>query len=309
MAKTKVMKNKIVIAGRSGLLGKALASYYKNQGYLVVILTRGKSQLVEGIHFQSWDGKTLGDWIILLEGAEMLINLTGKSVDCRYTEENKKLILSSRVDATKILGEAINLVENPPKVWFNASTATIYDYSLTKAMTEEGGDIGSDFSMSVAKSWEETFFNSVTPRTRKVALRISLVLGKGDGVLPVLTKLSRLGLGGYHGNGKQKFAWIHVDDLISVIEFLKEKESVDGPINCTSPSEINNKQFMKALRKSLGILFGIPTPKFALEIGSFLMQTESELILKSRFVKPKRLIDNGFQFKFTNIDEALIDLK
>ncbi|PCJ24315.1 MAG: TIGR01777 family protein [Flavobacteriales bacterium] len=303
------MKNKIVIAGGSGFIGKVLSSYYKKKGYLVVILTRGTSRLVDGIRFEHWDAKTLGDWSTLLEGAEVLINLTGKSVDCRYTKENKRLILSSRVDATNVLGEAINQLQNPPKVWFNSSTATIYDYSLTKAMTEEDGDIGSDFSMSVAKAWEEAFFNSTTPKTRKIALRISLVLGKGEGVLPVLTKLSKLGLGGYHGNGKQKFAWIHIDDLIQTIEFLKGKESIDGPINCTSPSEIDNQQFMKALRKSLGVWFGIPTPKFALEIGSFLMQTESELILKSRFVKPQRLLDNGFQFKFTNIDKALADLK
>ena len=303
------MKNKIVIAGGSGFIGKALSIHYKNQGYLVVVLTRGASQLIDGIRLQNWDGKTLGEWKEVIDGAEILINLTGKSVDCRYTEENKKLILSSRVNATKILGDAINLVENPPKVWFNASTATIYDYSLTKAMTEEFGDIGSDFSMSVAKAWEEAFFNAEAPETRKIALRISLVLGKGEGVLPVLTKLSKLGLGGYHGNGKQRFAWIHIEDLINVIEFLKENKSMDGPINCTSPSEINNQQFMKALRKSLGIWFGIPSPKFAIEIGSFLMQTESELILKSRFVSPKRLLDNGFQFKFTNIDNALANLK
>ena len=300
---------KIVIAGGSGFIGKALSSYYKNRGYLVIVLTRGESQLVDGIRFQNWNAETLGDWKDLLNGADILINLIGKSVDCRYTEANKKLILSSRVNATKILGEAINQVENPPKVWFNASTATIYDYSLTKAMTEEDGDIGSDFSMSVAKAWEEAFFNSVTPNTRKIAMRISLVLGKGEGVLPVLTQLSKFGLGGYHGNGKQRFAWIHISDLISVIEFLKENENIEGPINCTSHSEINNKQFMKALRKSLGVWFGIPAPTFAIEIGSFFMQTESELILKSRSVKPKRLLDSGFQFKFTNIDKALADLK
>ena len=169
--------------------------------------------------------------------------------------------------------------------------------------------MGNDFSMSVAKAWEETFFNSITPKTRKLALRISLVLGRGEGVLPVLTKLSKFGLGGYHGDGKQKFAWIHIDDLIAAITFLHENEHIDGPVNCTSMSEIDNRQFMKALRKSLGVWFGLPTPKFALEIGSFFMGTESELILKSRFVKPKRLLDAGFQFKFTNIDEALTDLK
>jgi len=302
------MKKKLIIAGGSGFIGKALSRYYLDQGFLVSVLTRGNSQLVDGVRFQNWDGKNIGEWAELLEGIDLLINLTGKSVDCRYTEANKKLILSSRVDATIVLGKAILQLKNPPKVWFNASTATIYDYSLTKAMTEDDGKIGSDFSMSVAKAWEEAFFTSVTPKTRKIALRISLVLGKGEGVLPVLTKLSKLGLGGYHGNGQQKFAWIHIQDLIRVIEFLKDKENMDAPVNCTSPSQITNQQFMKALRNSLGISFGIPTPKIMLEIGSFFMQTESELILKSRFVSPKRLLDNGFQFKFTNIDKALANL-
>ncbi len=303
------MKNKIIIAGGSGFIGKALSSHYKNNGYLVIVLTRSESKLIDGIRYEHWDGKTLGKWKELLNGATLLINLTGKSVDCRYTDKNKELILSSRVDATNVLGKAINQIENPPKVWFNASTATIYDYSLTKAMTEEDGDIGSDFSMSVAKAWEEAFFNSHTPKTRKIALRISLVLGKGEGVLPVLTKLSKLGLGGYHGNGRQKFAWIHINDLIRVVDFLKEQDHIDGSINCTSSSKIDNKQFMKSLRKSLGVSFGIPAPTFAIEIGSFIMRTEPELILKSRFVQPKRLLDDGFQFKFTNIDKALTDLR
>lgn len=304
-----MMNKKIVIAGGSGFIGKALSSFYKNKGYLVVVLTRGKAQLIDAIRYENWDGKTIGNWVNLLEGSEILINLTGKSVDCRYTEANKKLILSSRINATNVLAKAIDQLEKPPRIWFNASTATIYDYSLTKAMTEEDGDIGSDFSMSVAKAWEEAFFISPTPKTRKIALRTSLVLGKGEGVLPVLTRLSKFGLGGYHGNGEQKFAWIHIDDIIRIIEFLATKSVIEGPVNCTSPSEINNNQFMKALRKSLGVWFGIPTPKVLLEIGSFLMRTESELILKSRFVNPKRLLNSGFQFKFTNIDKALEHLK
>ncbi|PCI94048.1 MAG: TIGR01777 family protein [Flavobacteriales bacterium] len=303
------MKNKIVIAGGTGFLGKALSSHFKNRGNLVTVLTRGNSQLLDGVNYVHWDGKTMTDWVNCLDGAEILINLTGKSVDCRYTEENKKMILSSRVDATKVLGEAINQLQNPPKIWFNASTATIYAYSLTKAMTEDDGDIGNDFSMSVAKAWEEAFFNSAAPKTRKIALRISLVLGKGEGILPVVTTLSKLGLGGYHGNGKQKFAWIHIKDLIAAITFLQNNENIEGAVNCSSSSEIDNRQFMKALRKSLGVWLGIPTPKFALEIGSYLMRTESELILKSRFVKSKRLLDAGFQFKFTDINEALNDLK
>lgn len=301
------MKKRIVIAGGSGFIGKAIAQYFLNKGYEVVVLTRGISQVKDEVNYQHWDGKTVGDWKRYLNGAGLLVNLTGKSVNCRYTEENKRLILSSRVDATKILGEVIAQAEHPPKLWVNASTATIYDYSLTKAMTEEDGDIGYDFSMSVAKAWEEAFFGSRTPQTRKVALRISLVLGKGEGVLPVLTKLAKVGLGGHHGNGKQKFAWIHIDDVLNIIDFV-EFGDLEGPVNCTTDTTINNKEFMQALRKSLKMPFGIPTPKFAMELGAIIMGTESELILKSRFVKPKKLLDKGFEFQFTDIGKALNDL-
>jgi uncharacterized protein len=302
------MNKRIVIAGGTGFIGKAISESYLAKGYEVVVLTRGKSTVKNDVNFQHWDGKTVGEWKVFLENAELLINLTGKSVNCRYTDENKALILSSRVEATKVLGEVIQQVNNPPKLWINASTATIYDYSLTKAMTEEDGDIGNDFSMSVATAWENAFYQSTTPKTRKVSLRISLVLGENEGVLPVLTKLSKLGLGGFHGNGKQKFAWIHIIDVLRIIEFVHQKQ-IEGPINCTTNSAITNKDFMKALRKSLKVPFGIPTPTFALKLGAIIMGTESELILKSRFVKPKKLLDNGFKFSFTDIDKALQDLK
>lgn len=289
-------------------MGKAISQHYISKDYQVVVFTRAAAKKEKGVEFVQWDGRQIGDWLKHINGADLLVNLTGKSVNCRYTEENKRLILSSRVDATTILGEAIQKVDSPPKLWVNASTATIYDYSLTKPMTEEEGDIGSDFSMSVASAWEKALNDANTPHTRKVALRISLVLGKEEGVLPVLTKLSKLGLGGYHGNGKQKFAWIHIKDVIGILEFLVNN-NIEGPINCSTDTTINNKQFMAALRKSLGVPFGIPTPSFAMELGAKIMGTESELILKSRFVRPQRLLDVGFKFQFTNIDEALNDLK
>ena len=303
------MKKKITIAGGSGFLGKAISNHFLNKGYEVVVLTRGNSSLNHNIHFQHWDGKTLGDWARKIEGSQIIINLTGKSVDCRYTEKNKAEILSSRVDSTSVLGKAIEQLTNPPTLWLNSSTATIYKSSFDKRMTEENGEIGDDFSMNIAKAWEKAFFESKTPETRKVALRISLVLGKNEGVLPVLTRLTKFGLGGYHGNGKQKFAWIHVKDLIQIIDFIQSEKTFDGVVNCTSPSDINNREFMKALQSSLNVPFGIPTPKPLLEIGSFFMRTETELILKSRFAYPKRLLDNGFQFEFKDVEKALIDLK
>ena len=195
------MKKRIVIAGGTGFIGKAISSHYLTKGYEVVVLTRGTSQVKDNINYQNWDGTTIGDWKQYIDGAESVVNLTGKSVNCRYTDENKRLILSSRVNATKVIGKVIQQSDNPPKLWINSSTATIYDYSLTKPMTEDDGDIGSDFSMSVAKAWEEALFNSETPNTRKIVLRISLVLGENEGVIPVLTKLTKLYLGGHHGNG------------------------------------------------------------------------------------------------------------
>ncbi|MCB0401110.1 MAG: TIGR01777 family oxidoreductase [Flavobacteriales bacterium] len=302
------MKKRIVIAGGTGFIGKAISSHFLEKGYEVVVLSRRKTEWKDDVLYQHWDGKNSGEWTRYINGAEIVVNLTGKSVNCRYTEENKRLILSSRVDATTILGEVINLAEHPPQLWINASTATIYDYSLTKPMTEESGDIGNDFSMSVASAWEHAFFAASTPGTRKVALRISLVLGQGEGVLPVLTKLARLGLGGYHGNGKQKFAWIHLADVLGIIDFVLEN-NIEGPVNCTTDTDINNRQFMQALRKSLGVPFGMPTPKFAMELGAVVMGTESELLLKSRYVKPKRLLDAGYSFQFTDIHAALQNLK
>ena len=302
------MKNKIVIAGGSGFLGKALSSHFKNQGILVTVFTRGKTQLIDGVNYVHWDGKTIGEWMEHMNQVDVLINLTGKSVDCRYTKVNKKEILDSRVNATRILGEAIQEVDQPPRVWLNASTATIYRASYDNVMTEEDGEIGNDFSMDVAKAWEASFIEPENPKTRKVALRISLVLGKNEGVLPVLSKLTKLGLGGYHGNGKQKFACIHIEDLINAVQFIIDNENIEGPVICSAPTHIDNKNFMKAFRKAMGVSFGLPASKIMLKMGAVVMGTEPELILKSRYVSPKKLLDAGFQFKFANIDKALADL-
>ncbi|MDC0338538.1 TIGR01777 family oxidoreductase [Flavobacteriales bacterium] len=299
---------KLIIAGGSGFIGKNISQHFKDKGYSVTVFTRGSSKIREDVQYLCWDAKTLGSWTAELEGADLVINLTGKSVDCRYTEANKKEILNSRVDSTKIIGEAIQTCKTPPKLWINSSTATIYRYSLHKPMTEENGEFGNDFSMNVAKAWEDAFFTSPTPSTRKVALRISLVLGKNEGVLPVLKRLTKLGFGGKHGNGKQKFAWIHIADLISIIDFIETNNDQEGSINCTSPESIDNKHFMQTLRNTVNAPFGIPTPKWMLVIGTFVLRTESELILKNRFVQPKRLLDAGFIFKFDNVKQALHNL-
>ncbi|MBL4625800.1 MAG: TIGR01777 family oxidoreductase [Flavobacteriales bacterium] len=299
---------KIIIAGGTGFIGKCLAQHFKAKGYQTIILTRKYSDVQKNKDYLLWDGKTIGPWASELENADVVINLSGKSVDCRYTDANKKLILDSRVDSTTIIGQAINECNKPPKLWLNSSTATIYRDSTDISMSETNGEMGNDFSMGVAQAWEKALNESSTPNTRKIALRISLVLGK-EGVYPVLSRLTKFGLGGYHGNGKQIFAWIHIEDIIRIVDFTIVHEQLEGPINCAAPETITNRQFTKTLRKTLNIPFGIPTPAPLLEIGCFLLRTESELILKSRYVEPQRLLDNGFVFRFKTAEQALNDLK
>ncbi len=299
---------KVVIAGGTGFLGKELTQHFLNQQKEVIILTRGRSRVENDVKFVHWDARAFGEWCGAMENCDVLINLSGKSVDCRYTEKNKHEIIASRVNSTMVLSEFISLMDNPPKIWMNASTATIYRDSLDKRMDEENGEIGDDFSMTVAKKWEKAFFESEHQKTRKIALRTSLVLGKNEGVYPVLRNLTKFRLAGKMGNGQQKFAWLHINDFLSIVDFVISKKSIYGPINCTSEQTITNKQFMTALRKSLQIKIGLPQPRWLLKIGAWFLRTESELILKSRWVYPKRLIDNGFQFNYPEISFALKDI-
>lgn len=299
---------KVIIAGGTGFLGNELVHHFNQKNHQVYVLTRGENKQKGAIQYVHWDAKTKGEWCKVLEGADLLINLTGKSVDCRYTEENKRAILNSRVDATIALQKAVENLNQKPKLWLNASTATIYKYSLDKVMTEDNGEFGDDFSMTVAKSWENAFFENTIPDVRKVALRISLVVGKNGGVYPVLKRLAKFGLGGRMGPGIQRFAWIHIEDVIGIVDFLWENEQIQGPVNCTSVTSPTNADFMKALRKSLKVWFGIPQPVFLLKLGALIIGTESELILKSRYVYPQRLVDNGYAFKFENFQNALNDL-
>lgn len=295
---------KIIIAGGSGFLGQVLESYFSKKEYLIKILTRYPTK--ENHIF--WDAKTIGNWTSELENSEALINLTGKSVDCRYTEQNKKNIYDSRVNSTKIIGKAINLCKKPPKVWFNSSTATIYKHSLKKEMTEENGDIGDDFSMNIAKSWEKTFFEIKNPNTRKIALRTAIVLGKKGGAFIPLKNLTKYGLGGKQGSGNQKVSWIHELDFARAIEFLLTKNNLEGIFNLSVPNPTNNKLLMKTLRQEIKIPFGIPHPIWLLEIGAKLIGTETELILKSRNVIPQRLLKENFKFKYQTINKAIQNL-
>lgn len=299
--------SKLIIAAGTGFLGQVLVSHFKNKFEEIVILTRGKSQTIDGTKHVNWNAKTFSGWENELENATVLINLAGKSVDCRYTQNNKREILLSRIESTKILNKAVLNCKNPPKHWLNSSTATIYRFSLDKEMDEADGEIGNDFSMNVAQSWEKAFFKTETPNTLKTALRTSIVLGKNGGAFIPLKTLAKIGFGGKQGKGNQFVSWIHEEDFARAVDFILEKE-LTGKINIVSPKPIQNVDFMKKLRKAVGFPFGISLNKFFLEIGSFLIRTETELVLKSRNVITKRLLDNGFEFKFGDVDEAFRDL-
>ena len=298
---------KLIIAAGTGFLGQVLVNHFKNKFEEIVILTRGKSQTIDEIKYVNWNARTFTGWEKELENATALINLAGKSVDCRYTKKNKKEILWSRIDSTKILNKAVLNCQNPPKHWLNSSTATIYRFSLDEQMDEVDGEIGNDFSINVALSWEKAFFKTETPKTLKTALRTSIVLGKNGGAFIPLKTLAKMGFGGKQGNGNQFVSWIHEEDFANAVNFIIEKE-ITGVINVVSPEPIRNVDFMQKLRKVVGFPFGIPMNKFFLEIGSFLIRTETELVLKSRNVVPKRLLENGFTFKFGDIDDAFEDL-
>ncbi|WP_374174092.1 TIGR01777 family oxidoreductase [Flavobacterium tructae] len=299
--------SKLIIAAGTGFLGQVLIHHFKNKFEEIVILTRGKSQIIDGIKYVNWNAKTFSGWESELENATVLINLAGKSVDCRYTSKNKKAILLSRLESTKILNKAVLNCKNPPKHWLNSSTSTIYRFSLDKQMDEVEGEIGNDFSINVALSWEKAFFKTETPNTLKTALRTSIVLGKNGGALLPLKTLAKIGFGGKQGKGNQWISWIHEDDFARAIEFIIKKE-MTGKVNIVSPNPISNSDFMQKLRKAVGVPFGISLNKFFLEIGSFFIRTETELVLKSRNVIPKRLSEKGFVFKFENIDPAFQNL-
>jgi hypothetical protein len=297
---------KIVIAGGSGYLGKLLARFYQSTA-TITILSRNNAKSIGNIRFVSWDTVTLGDWVKELEDSDMLVNLAGKSVNCRYNEKNKPEILSSRLDPTKILGEAIQLLKLPPRLWIQSSSATIYRHSEDVLMTEEGGEIGEGFSVDVCRKWEATFNRIVLPATRKVILRTGIVLGKEDGAMPRFVKLAGTGVTQL-GNGRQFVSWLHERDFANAVEWIRTRPDVDGIFNCTSPAPVANATFMKALRSQLQIPLGFAIPRWMLAAGALIIGTETELILKSRKVYPQRLLDNGFVFEFPDLKSALVDL-
>jgi uncharacterized protein len=284
---------KIIIAAGTGFLGKNLDKYFTTLGHKVIILTRNPSKT----NHIRWDGKSLGNWISHLEGADVLINLAGKSVDCRYTEENRSEILRSRIDSTHVLQQAVDQLTHPPKLWLNASSATIYIHAETQQMDEESGIIGDDFSMGICKQWEAEFFKINNTLTRKVALRTSIVLGEDGGAYPKMKMISRMGLGGYQGHGRQMMSYIWIEDFCRAIDFIISRDDITGPINITSPHPMSNNDFMNKLATHTKPLFKLPSPIWLLEIASIFLRTETELLLKSRNVIPKILNEKGFKWQ------------
>jgi len=290
------MSKKIVIAGGTGFVGKYIAEKFRATGYQVIIISR------QANHVQ-WNNELA--IVAALENAVMLINLAGKSVDCRYNPKNKKEIYDSRIDTTTILGKAILQCKNAPPLWINSSTATIYRHAQDRPMTESNGEIGTGFSVHVATNWEKSFFSFVLPATRQVALRMAIVLGKGGGVIQPLKNLVRFGLGGKQGKGNQMFSWIYIEDLYQIILFMQQQTTLSGVFNTSAPNPVDNKTLMTLLRKQLKMPIGLPTPTWLLKMGAVIIKTETELILKSRWVIPEKLLQNGFAFKYPNLQQAL----
>lgn len=295
---------KLVIVGGNGFLGQQLRTHFENSGYQVVSISR------TGLSDVRWDARTLGPWAQELEGAALLVNLAGRTVDCRYTAANRQQILASRIASTRVLGMAVAGCQNPPKVWLNSSTATIYadTEGSSPANTEAAGIIGEGFSVEIAKSWEAAFNESLTSATRKVALRTSIVLGADGGAFPVMARLAKWGLCTPQGSGEQWISWIHIADFCRAVEFLAQTESVHGAVNVCVPNPLLNKEFNALLGQYLRPMLRLPQPRWLLELGAFVLRTETELILKSRKVYPERLLAAGFQFKYPACEEAVANL-
>ncbi|RZL27642.1 MAG: TIGR01777 family protein [Pedobacter sp.] len=300
--------NKIVLAGGNGYLGGVLAKHFSSIADEVIILSR-KPKAIEGnIKTILWDGKTEGNWVNNLNGASLMVNLCGKNVNCRYNDKNRQEIINSRVLPTNLLNRVIEQLERPPLLWINITSATIYRHAEDQAQDEITGEIGYGFSIDVCKIWEETFFQVTNPKTRKIALRLGIVLGRKDGAFPRLLNLVKLGMGGKQGDGMQYVSWIHEQDVALSIEWLLDQKEIKGVVNCTAPDAIKNNELMKSLRKAHGVPFGLPAPAWLLEIGAKIIGTETELILKSRWVKPSVLLNSGFKFQYGFIDNAIHDI-
>ena len=307
---------KVVMPGGSGQVGTILARAFVAQGHEVVVLSRGPRPAPWRV--VAWDAESVGDWASEIEGADAVVNLAGRSVNCRYTPSHRREILESRVLSTRAVGLAIARASRPPRVWLQSSTATIYAHRFDAPNDEETGILGGDepgvpdtwrFSIDVARAWEEAAVAAETPSTRTVLMRSAMVMSPDrGGVFDVLLGLVRHGLGGRNGDGRQYVSWIHDEDFVRAVSWLIERDDLDGPVNLAAPGPVPNAEFLRALRAEWGTRIGLPATRAMLEVGTFLLRTETELILKSRRVVPGRLLDSGFAFRFPSWGEAAKDL-
>lgn len=309
---------KIVIPGGSGHLGQLAVHAFARRGDEVVVLSRKNGGADPRARTVVWDGRTLGDWARELDGADVVLNLAGRSVDCRYTVNHLREMMDSRVFSTRVVGEAIAAARRPPRTWLQMSTATIYAHRYDGANDETCGVLGGDepdapaywrYSIDIARAWERTLDEAKAPRTRKVALRTAMVMStEAGGPFDVLLRLTRFGLGGRVGDGRQYMSWIHGDDFVRSLSFLVERDDLDGPVNLAAPTPLTQRDFMATLREAWGCRLALPTSKWMLELGAFFLRTDSELVLKSRRVVPGRLSHAGFLFRFPEWREAARDL-
>jgi uncharacterized protein (TIGR01777 family) len=308
---------KILIPGGSGQVGGILARAFHDRGDEVIVLSRTRSAASPWRVVQ-WDGATLADWADEFEGADVVINLAGRSVNCRYTPENRRLIIDSRVNSTRVVGQAIAQANNAPRVWLQASTATLYAHRFDAPNDEATGIIGGSelnapdtwrFSIDVVKKWERELNAAATPNTRRVLMRSAITMTPdGGGPFDMLLRLVRFGLGGRFGNGKEFVSWIHDQDFVRAVDWLIQHEELEGPVILAAPNPLPNSEFMRDIRKAWGISFGLPATNWMLELGAFVLRSETELMLKSRRVVPTRLLQSGFTFQFPTWAEAAGDL-
>lgn len=311
---------KVVIPGGSGEVGTVLRRWFVERGDEVVILSRSGpagERADADYRVVQWDGEHLGAWADELDGADVCVNLAGRSVDCRYTDENMRQMMDSRVNSTRVVGEAIADADDPPEVWLQMSTATIYAHRFDAANDEATGVIGGDepdvpdywgFSVEIAKRWEQTQREASTPETRKVAMRTAMVMSPSESsVFGMLLRMTRLGLGGAIGGGEQYVSWIHERDFCRAVQFLID-HPVEGPVNLAAPQPLPQREHMRVLRDAAGVSIGLPATRWMASIGAFFLRTDTELILKSRRVVPGRLLEEGFSFDFRAWEDAADDL-
>lgn len=306
---------KIVIPGGTGQVGRVLVEALRRRGDDVVVLSRGTAR---GPGIVPWDGRTLGAWAGEIDGADAVINLAGRSVNCRYNKDNLTEMLASRIDSTRAVARAIEASSRPPRAWLQASTATIYSHRFDAPNDEATGIIGGHepdvpgywrFSIEIAEAWERELAAANTPRTRKVAMRMAIVMAPdGDGTFGILRRLARLGLGGPIAGGAQYMSWIHDRDLGRAVAWLLDRDDIDGAVNLAAPEPLPQREFMRALRAAVGVPIGLGGTRWMIEIAAALHRTDSELLLKSRRVVPSRLLDAGFRFDFPAWPAAARDL-